>query len=197
MHEGVAGALAADYVVHGTLGALGNKLVLTLNLFDNVRGISAGRALAQADSLEGLGDKVPTLVGDLLKELPSSASEKPGDKRPRALVLDIKPSQLGSDDGGARAGAPAPPQAGGSFWTPAGIAVLGVGAASLLGALGVELWAEADRSGLDRTGATQVEASAVQAQRETLQRPLAVVAYSLAAVSGVAGAALLVVGAFE
>jgi hypothetical protein len=61
----VAGAMGADYVVHGTVGLLGELTVVTMNLFDSSRAVSVGRATAQArDQAE-----LPSAIDDATRKL--------------------------------------------------------------------------------------------------------------------------------
>lgn len=195
----IAGALAADYVVHGNIGALGNKLILTLNLFDTKKGFSAGRALARADSLEALGDKVPGIVGELLKTVPALPADQPADNKPRALVVDLKrtgPEPEPAADSASATSAVVEGDAG-SLLTAVGVGSLALGTVALGGAIGVEVWAASDAAALDEGSATQKAAQAAQETRENVQRPIALGCYAAAVVAGIAGGILFALGAAE
>lgn len=82
----VAGAMGARYVVAGQLGALGERLVLTVSVFDAKRGGSAGREALQAASIEELSTLVDPAVDRLVALLEPPAAGA----REKVLVLDFK-----------------------------------------------------------------------------------------------------------
>ncbi|MDP2342802.1 MAG: hypothetical protein Q8O67_17735 [Deltaproteobacteria bacterium] len=89
----IAGAMGAQVVVYGKLGALsdgdkGDVVILTLNLFDSTQGRAVGRIALRDVSLAGLGaqvdDGVARLVAPFVLALPEGT-------RAKLLVLDIEP----------------------------------------------------------------------------------------------------------
>src|SRR5688500_4138930 len=82
----VAGAMDARLVVHGTLGTLGDVVVLTLNVFDTAAARALGRVVVQRDRVDALADAVPPAVVELLERAPTPT---PG-TRVRTVILDVK-----------------------------------------------------------------------------------------------------------
>jgi hypothetical protein len=150
----LADALGASFVVHGSVGGLGDELALTLNLFDSASARSMGRVLVRAPSIGALADRVPGAVSELWQARPV------GEARLRVLVLALQNTDVGADGGAdpaaagagaAVADAPGPPLlalAGG------GLVVLG----ALAGAGGAVLFGVAS------------ERHSVAANEETTQR---------------------------
>ncbi len=61
----IAGAIGARYVVFGDVGALGELLVLNLNLFDSETSKAVNRVTVQARSIETLAGMLPTRTKEL------------------------------------------------------------------------------------------------------------------------------------
>jgi hypothetical protein len=66
--ESTAKALAARFVVSGSVAQLGEQFVLSLSMFDVVRASPAGRAEVKASSIENLYKQVPEAVDVLLEK---------------------------------------------------------------------------------------------------------------------------------
>lgn len=86
----IAGAAGARFVVFGNIGALGDELVLTLQLFDSSTAITSGREVVRGENANALADAAPDAVKGLLAGLPVTEG------RARLLVLGLK--SLGVDD---------------------------------------------------------------------------------------------------
>lgn len=117
----IAGATGARFVVFGNVGALGNELVLTLQLFDSANAVTSGREVVRGTNATSLADAAPAAVTSLLARLPAT------DGRARLLVLGLK--SLGD--------AEAPPLESPSLAGPVavgGVLVAVAGGACLLGA---------------------------------------------------------------
>jgi hypothetical protein len=89
----IAGAMGAQVVVYGSLGALadganGDVVILTLNLFDSTQGRAVGRIALRDVSLAGLSAQVDAGVQRLVAPF---ASGLPEGARAKLLVLDIEP----------------------------------------------------------------------------------------------------------
>lgn len=85
----IAGAMGARIVVYGSVGRLGQQLVLTLNLFDSEAARSGGRRVAQAVDL----DKLAALVEPTTQELLQAFVQRgglPQSTRVRLIVLDLE-----------------------------------------------------------------------------------------------------------
>lgn len=121
----LAGALGARLVVYGTIGQLGESVVLNLNLFDSSASSAVGRAAVREPSVDavanGVAPAVRAMVARFLAEQPVPAGE-----RVKVLVLDL--------EGNLAAPPPPPPAPGVSI---PGVVALGVGGVCALGAAGL------------------------------------------------------------
>ena len=63
----LAGAMGADIVVFGDVGLLGDRLVLSANLFDASKGTTPGRAVVDAKSITELTTRMNAAADELLK----------------------------------------------------------------------------------------------------------------------------------
>ncbi|MBL93453.1 MAG: hypothetical protein CMH56_16755 [Myxococcales bacterium] len=63
----LAGAMGARYVIFGSVGKLGEKFILTLNLFDSVEAKAVSRNVVKAKELGAMSDKVPSALSELLR----------------------------------------------------------------------------------------------------------------------------------
>ncbi len=127
----IAAALDARAVMFGTLGVLGDGVVLQLNLFDSKRGISAGRASLRGKNASSIADDAERSARDLMERFVKNSGNA------RVLVLDL---ELHSASAGAASAGAATPNDGIAPLTMvggvvAGIGVLGVGAGVLFDAL--------------------------------------------------------------
>jgi TolB-like protein len=66
----IAGALGAQLMMYGTIGKLGDLVVVNISVFDAKSGKSVGRETVQAKSLEDLPDRVSAAGDRLVAEIP-------------------------------------------------------------------------------------------------------------------------------
>jgi hypothetical protein len=78
----IAAAMNASQVLHGTLGVLGDDVVLSLSLFDSASATAVGRVTAKGKDAGAVGDQIDDDVRELLAKLPAGA-------RTRVLLLDF------------------------------------------------------------------------------------------------------------
>lgn len=78
----IAAAMNASQVLHGTLGVLGDDVVLSLSLFDSSSATAVGRVFAKGKDAGAVGDQIDDEVRELLAKLPAGA-------RTRVLLLDF------------------------------------------------------------------------------------------------------------
>jgi hypothetical protein len=182
----VAGAMGARYVVSGQLGALGERLVLTISVFDARQGSSSGRQALQADSIEALSAQVDPAVDRLVAGLALPAEGA----REKVLVLDFKATASST----VVPPPPAPAAGVGPLLLVGGGAGVGLGAllAGVGGVLGALAWS-ADGDVLDAP--TQVAAAEKLAARDALALG-ANVLYGIGATVAVVGAGVAVAGLF-
>lgn len=81
----IAAAMDAAAVLHGTVGVLGDQLLLNLSLFDSAAAASVGRATARASDVSAMADGVNAAVTEVLAHVPLATG-----KRVRVLVLDLE-----------------------------------------------------------------------------------------------------------
>jgi TolB-like protein len=115
----IAGAMGARYVIYGRLGKLGERLLLTLNLFDSDEASAISRVDLKPESMDVLPDELPGAVARLMAPLT-------GDDVPAAASASASAS--------AKVSAGAPSGGGGGGFLPwaligGGGAVLALGAA--------------------------------------------------------------------
>ena len=90
----IAGAMGAQLVVYGQLGALDDVVILSLNLFDSAQGRAVGRVALRETSLKELSAKVDGAVIELTAPfLAQHGAEAP---RVKLLVLDLEPPRQAS-----------------------------------------------------------------------------------------------------
>lgn len=184
----VAGAMNARLVVHGTMGSLGDIVVLTLSAFDTANASSLGRVVLQEAKVDSLGTKIPDAVKELLERAPTPSAGT----RVRTVVLDVKlatPTSSSPPAGPALEPAPAAP------FPWAGVGLVGAGVVVLAVGAGADLWAALDAGAL-KEATPQPEALAVQERRNILA-PVAVAGYIVGGVVAAAGAVVLVMGGLE
>lgn len=179
----VAGAMDARFVVHGTLGALGDVVVLTLSAFDTTTASAIGRVVLQEAKVDALGRKLQGAVDELFVHAPVP----PAGTRMRTVVLDVRlaapPVATPTAPAGADAEASFP-------WAP--VALFGVGAAGLVVGIGADAIAYGDAASI--TAATVLaDGNELQSKRDALV-PVSVIGYGVALVASAAGAALLFMG---
>jgi hypothetical protein len=149
----LAGATGARYVVFGNVGALGDELALTLQLFDSQTTTTAGRALVRGATVGSLADQSNDAVKTLLANIPASKGKV------KVLVLALKAVGAVVDK------TPAPTAHAGGVAGP-----LTVGGGALLAVLGVTSSAVSfifDAQG-DAAGATQAQATNAYNTRDAL-----------------------------
>jgi hypothetical protein len=182
----VAGAMDARLVVHGTLGTLGDVVVLTLNVFDIAAARALGRVVVQKQRVDALADAIGPAVVELLERAPTPT---PG-TRIRTVVLDVKltappPAQtsLPVDDGAFP-------------WLAVGGAAAGAGVIALLvgGTFDAIAVSEAARGEELTTPASEV--TRINEARPG-QAAIAITGYLVGGVLVAAGATALVVGVLE
>lgn len=125
----VAAAMDAGAVLHGTIGTLGDNVVLNLSLFDSSTATSVGRASAKANDVTSIGNGVDAAVAEVLKNV---AAVKDG-KRVRVLVLDLEVL------GNVAPVAVAVAEPGFPVLSGIGIGVAGLGVIGVVVAVGAEL----------------------------------------------------------
>lgn len=81
----IAAAMGAAVVLHGSIGPLGDELILTLNLFDSNNGMSAGRELVRGTDIGALSRAAEQASQRLIDR----AAQAAGDKRLRVIVMDL------------------------------------------------------------------------------------------------------------
>jgi hypothetical protein len=121
----IAGALGARVVVYGSLGQLGETLVLTLNLFDSSDPSASGRAVVRETTIDLVANGVTPAVRELVAAYRRTHPAVEG-ARERALVLDLEGTYT----------PPTPPEKENTLLVP-GIAAAGAGA--LFGVAGAVL----------------------------------------------------------
>ncbi len=137
----LAGAMGASLVVYSDLGRLGERYVLTLNLFDSDKASAVARTTVKAPNVEGIADGLrPAIV-----ELMAPTLKARGLTLPDGYVAEPVASSTA-------AGAPAPDDnsPGGSLLLPASMALAGGGVVLgvlLAGGLGAVGYIIADSSG--------------------------------------------------
>lgn len=184
----VAGAMDARLVVHGTLGTLGDVVILTLNVFDTGAARALGRVVVQRDRVEKLGEAVPPAVVELLERAPTPT---PG-TRVRTVVLDVKLSGPDASSSQASKASSAPRGEPDSFpWLAAG--ALGVGAVGLGVGVVADALAVSDTSSLTSTSSVD-DAQDVANRRANLFVPMALVGYASALVGVATGVVLFALG---
>jgi hypothetical protein len=184
----IAGAMGAQLVVYGKLGALGDVIILTLNLFDSSQGKAVGRTVVKEPSLAKVSERVDGAV----KELIAPYLAKLGaDGKAKLLVLDVEAPK------GAPEGAPAPPPepvgSGPPMLTLVGGGIAVVGVLSLVGgggALGVAALADGEA---DDVTLSEVKANDAYDRRD-LFGTIGAGGLTFGAVAALAGVALAVFG---
>jgi hypothetical protein len=121
----VAAAMDAAAVLHGSIGALGDDVILNLNLFDSNTATAVGRARAKGKTVSQIGDAVDGAMVEVLKNVPAV---KDG-KRVRVLVLDL--DVVGSPS-------PPPPEKPMPLLSGVGVGVAALGAIGVVVAAGCE-----------------------------------------------------------
>lgn len=171
----IAGALGARYVIYGSVGRLGELLVVQLNLFDSAAGKAVARADARAEGEAQLAEGVPAAVDKIVAPLNGEAA---------TTAQPVDPSAV--------AEAPAAEGGGVLGWT-----VLGAGAVVLaaggLAALAAAVLAGGSELALaDTSGAVGGEAKSTV----LLAGRVGLVVAGGALVVAAAGGALIVTGVF-
>jgi hypothetical protein len=69
----IAGAIGARYVVHGSLGKLGDSVVVNLALFDAQAATALGKKTIQAATVEQLPAEIRPAVDELVADIPGAA----------------------------------------------------------------------------------------------------------------------------
>jgi hypothetical protein len=113
----IAGAMGAQFVAHGTVGALGNTTLVTVSLYEHAKAKSLGRERVQVEDKAKLPEKMDEMVKSLVAGTGLEVPEKEG-----------QPDSEVASEGGATSSP--------LFWT--GAALLGVGAAA---GIGLGIWA--------------------------------------------------------
>jgi TolB-like protein len=81
----IAGAMGADFVVHGSVGALGELFVVNLNLFDSQMAKSVGRESAQVRDRAELPGAIDAMMKTMVRDLvPEEAAAEPPPPAPAA-----------------------------------------------------------------------------------------------------------------
>jgi len=97
----IAGAMGADYVLHGSVGALGALFVVNLNLFDSQQAKSIGRESAQvtdrAKLPAAIDEMTKILIVELVPEAPVAVSEPAAPSAPEAAVAPDEPALASAD----------------------------------------------------------------------------------------------------
>lgn len=145
----IAGAMGADYVVHGSVGALGDLFVVNLNLFDSQQAKSVGRESAQVRDRAELPAAIDEMTRVLVRELVPEGTFDAAEPAPAESVASA-PEPAAADSGDSAAFL-SPVFLGGA----AGAVLCGAGAVTL-GVIAVVL----DGSAADKTAPGDARASA-------------------------------------
>lgn len=153
----VAAAMDAAAVLHGSIGALGDDVILNLNLFDSNTATAVGRASAKGKTVSAIGDAIDGAMVEVLKNVPAV---KDG-KRVRVLVLDL--DVVGT---AAAPPPPPPPEKPMPLLTGVGVGVAGLGALGVVVAGGCEqLVIEANTTLNNKPVTTVAEAKEAESTR--------------------------------
>jgi len=188
----VAAAMDASQVLHGSVGTLGDDVVLNLSLFDSARATAVGRVTAKARTIGALADRVDDSVAELLARLPATAGQ-----RVRVLVLELDVVGATAASSSSSSSSKATSSSGPPVLTfvGAGVAALGVFGLGFAGYQEV-VAADAARAITDKTvSATGLAAVAQQRDDAVRLGRIAWIAGGVLVVSGVVLAVVpLVVG---
>lgn len=176
----IAGALGARYVIYGSVGRLGELLVVQLNLFDSEAGKAIARADARADGEAELAEGVPAAVEKIIAPLTGEG------------LMSAEPVDDASIDTAAVAKPPASEDGGVLGWT-----VLGAGAV-VLSAGGVAALLAAVLAGGSELALSDTSGAVGGDNKSTLLLAgrIGLVAVGGALVLAGAGGALMVTGVF-
>ena len=190
----VAAAMDASQVLHGSVGTLGDDVVLNLSLFDSARATAVGRVTAKARTIGALADRVDDSVAELLARLPATAGQR---VRVLVLELDVVGATAASSSSSSSSSSKATSSSGPPVLTfvGAGVAALGVFGLGFAGYQEV-VAADAARAITDKTvSATGLAAVAQQRDDAVRLGRIAWIAGGVLVVSGVVLAVVpLVVG---
>ena len=89
----LAGSIGARFVIFGDVGQLGEKIILTLNLFDSKKAKAVARSIINANGIEDVPTKLPAGIRDLLSvELPAPIPTEKA-TAPTAQAAQPQPTQ--------------------------------------------------------------------------------------------------------
>lgn len=183
----LAGAMGARIVVYGSVGRLGDEMLMTLNLFDSDAARSGGRRVARGKTIGELSAVVEATTMELLEGFLQQNTIAAG-TRVRLLVLDLELRDVVAD---------APPTTTTTAEVPL-LGLAGVGVA-VLGAVGLGVGAFSDVAavGVDaeirKPGVTQRQADALFTQRDA-HGTTALIAYGIGAAAVAVGAGVAIAG---
>jgi len=189
----IAAALDARAILYGTLGTLGDELVVQLNLFDSQRATSAGRASVRGKDISAIAGPAEAKT----KELVRAFFTKNGGQSVKLLVLDLEVIGVTS---APTASADKPTTADADAELP--WLTIGGASAAGLGVIGVVVGAIFDAAAI--TSATRAaepslsvkDARAAYAESDS-NATAAIVSYAAGAVLVVGGLALVVVDVMQ
>lgn len=120
----LAGALGAENVIFGDVGALGSTMVWTFNLYDSEEARSTARVSMKVKSLDEVPDKLPTAVAKLMgKKLPptpppaETAAADTSSSTTSVATTDGKPAEVQPDTVSGGGGS----SLAWAWWTMAGV----------------------------------------------------------------------------
>lgn len=197
----LAGAMGARVVVYGSVGRLGDELLLTLNLFDSQSGSSGGRRVARAKTVNALSDAIEPVTADLLSSFlrtsvaSSAAGRDPGAPRVKLLVLDldVQSAELATTAPESAEPATSASPGGPLPWlTIAGAATAGLGVVGLAAGGFFDWWALRQDAEARNHAVVQKDVARLYAESDQAAT-YALIGYAAGGVLVAAGAGLIIV----